>query len=279
MKTKLIYLISAMILIFNYACEEPEKNEKAKACFTFLPDTSLIALTPIKFSNCSENATYFIWSFGDGNISTEKEPSHLFDSTGSYTVKLVASNDNFADSVSQILSVTMQAVEDTADTSNNNLNDFLNLLKSKRWRITKYSDDIFGDYINNKICWAYNSITGGDCVIEYCDVEYTWKSYYANFDSNVMHGEYSYDTTTVDTIYDCNAHYITELGITNINNNYTYNETQGVLSVNFGAIGGINYSQFVNLDYKVSSYDSDRISLVGKGTVEGDSFERLIDLE
>jgi PKD repeat protein len=47
----------------------------------------------VYFTNASsEDATSFEWDFGDGTRSTEREPSHLYSATGSYTVTLVVKN-------------------------------------------------------------------------------------------------------------------------------------------------------------------------------------------
>jgi len=44
----------------------------------------------VTFSNLSANATEFLWNFGDGNISTEAAPAHLYTTAGSFSVTLVA---------------------------------------------------------------------------------------------------------------------------------------------------------------------------------------------
>lgn len=47
----------------------------------------------VAFVNDSENATDFYWDFGDDNVSEQAEPWHVYDTTGVYTVMLVAAND------------------------------------------------------------------------------------------------------------------------------------------------------------------------------------------
>lgn len=47
---------------------------------------------PIQFSNASNNATTYTWTFGDGETSSETSPGHLYKKTGSYRVCLIASN-------------------------------------------------------------------------------------------------------------------------------------------------------------------------------------------
>ena len=45
------------------------------------------------FTNNSDNATDYLWTFGDGNSSTEASPVHTYAAAGNYTVVLVANND------------------------------------------------------------------------------------------------------------------------------------------------------------------------------------------
>jgi trimeric autotransporter adhesin len=56
----------------------------------------------VQFSNFSTGATNYLWNFGDGQMSTEVEPSHIFQSTmNGYTINLIATTDlNCLDSMS-----------------------------------------------------------------------------------------------------------------------------------------------------------------------------------
>lgn len=48
----------------------------------------------IQFSDTSSNSpTSWLWSFGDGSSSTEKNPSHIYTAAGTYTVSLTATNE------------------------------------------------------------------------------------------------------------------------------------------------------------------------------------------
>ncbi len=47
----------------------------------------------VDFDNTSTNATSYSWDFGDGNTSTEEDPSHTYDDDGTYAVELTATND------------------------------------------------------------------------------------------------------------------------------------------------------------------------------------------
>ena len=71
-----IKVIPKVVAVFEY--------EKVYDCF----DTPVL-----KFTNNSENASEFLWDFGDGNISEEHEPIHQYessDSTVTYNIKLKA---------------------------------------------------------------------------------------------------------------------------------------------------------------------------------------------
>jgi gliding motility-associated-like protein len=62
------------------------------------------------FTNMSTNATSFIWNFGDPssgskNSSTSTNPYHTYNSSGTYTVTLVAANAGCADSITESVTV------------------------------------------------------------------------------------------------------------------------------------------------------------------------------
>ena len=65
-----------------------------------------------RFTNESEDATSFLWDFGDNQTSTEENPLHYYANPGNYTVKLNASNICSDDFALQNISVTVTDVED-----------------------------------------------------------------------------------------------------------------------------------------------------------------------
>ncbi|QCK14654.1 PKD domain-containing protein [Mangrovivirga cuniculi] len=62
------------------------------ADFVFEPWVGCSPLT-VYFTNLSENATNYLWDFGDGNTSAEIDPIHSYRSPGIYEVSLTASSD------------------------------------------------------------------------------------------------------------------------------------------------------------------------------------------
>ena len=68
----------------------------------------LCADSEIQFTNLSNLGATWHWDFGDGGTSTAEAPTHIYDTSGSYTVTLVATNPvacNHADSASIVVNV------------------------------------------------------------------------------------------------------------------------------------------------------------------------------
>jgi len=66
------------------------------ASFSADPDSAFIPLD-VDFTNLSYNGTTYFWDFGNGQSSTDLDPTMLFDSGGIYTVMLVAYNGACSD--------------------------------------------------------------------------------------------------------------------------------------------------------------------------------------
>lgn len=60
---------------------------------------------PVAFANLSQNATAYLWDFGDGVTTTTTSPVHTYMTTGSVTAILTASNSCFSDTVAHRLAV------------------------------------------------------------------------------------------------------------------------------------------------------------------------------
>jgi PKD repeat protein len=71
------------------------------AAFTATPVTGSSPLN-VSFQDMSTgNPTSWVWSFGDGGISTLQNPSHQYISTGSYEITLLARNEKYSGSVTK----------------------------------------------------------------------------------------------------------------------------------------------------------------------------------
>ncbi len=71
-----------------------------------------ISGSTVTFFNQTEDANAFIWNFGDGTLSSEKDPRHTYTANGTYTVTLYASNECGQQSKSiQIIITTVGSTE------------------------------------------------------------------------------------------------------------------------------------------------------------------------
>ena len=57
-------------------------------------------------TNTSENATSYLWNFGDGTTSTETNPSHTYTATGEFTIELTVESCGITVTYSQTVLVT-----------------------------------------------------------------------------------------------------------------------------------------------------------------------------
>ena len=64
----------------------------------------------IDFTNTSLNATDYFWDFGDGMTSSLENPTHDYSFAGNYSATLIVSNSCGADTISQIISVTIDGL-------------------------------------------------------------------------------------------------------------------------------------------------------------------------
>jgi PKD repeat protein len=75
------------------------------------PDTVIagfnfsVSALGVTFTNTSQDATSYVWDFGDGNGSSSTNPSHNYASGGNYTVQLIAIGACESDTITQLVSV------------------------------------------------------------------------------------------------------------------------------------------------------------------------------
>lgn len=101
MNKKMIVLPIAVIMMVGMlsGCVEEEPtttNEAPEAIFTIDPATGIYINTTITFTDTStDDGTIesWDWDFGDGTNSTEQNPTHAYEETGTYTVTLVVTDD------------------------------------------------------------------------------------------------------------------------------------------------------------------------------------------
>lgn len=106
MRKRLLFLVMAIAVGFFTACDDgDEATPDVVACFDYSPSEDITVGDEIAFTSCSENATAYTWNFGDGDISTDENPTHGFDEGGEFAVKLIASNEKSIDTISKTITV------------------------------------------------------------------------------------------------------------------------------------------------------------------------------
>ncbi|WMN12687.1 PKD domain-containing protein [Marivirga salinae] len=84
-----LYLIIGVMFFSSCGDDDvPSDPTMPQACFSTENEEVFAGVVASFNSDCSENAQYYAWDFGDGNTSTEANPTHTFDEEGIYSVTL-----------------------------------------------------------------------------------------------------------------------------------------------------------------------------------------------
>ncbi len=98
MKRNLLYLITFLfILTLGTGCKEKDMGTPAastQANFSYVVKNGGYAPCEVVFTNLSLNATGYLWDFGNGQTSTEINPTATFETPGLYSVKLTCTPVN-----------------------------------------------------------------------------------------------------------------------------------------------------------------------------------------
>lgn len=85
--------------------------------YKYLPNAdfqfSSTANLQISFTNSSQYASSYNWSFGDGNTSTQTNPIHTYSNVGTYPVRLIATKCGKSDTSLQSVIVTPTGIQTT----------------------------------------------------------------------------------------------------------------------------------------------------------------------
>jgi len=92
------------LLAFFAVVVSCEEEPAPVASFTFA-GANKSAPTEVAFTNNSQNATSFLWEFGDGASSTEKNTKHTYTTGGTFTVKLTAFNKETSNSTTSSINI------------------------------------------------------------------------------------------------------------------------------------------------------------------------------
>ena len=85
------FVYDGVVWQFNYASYSNPALEPEVV--SFMVDFSFdVDGRTVAFENNSNDAISYLWDFGDGNTSTEENPTHTYDADGQYTVVLTGTN-------------------------------------------------------------------------------------------------------------------------------------------------------------------------------------------
>ncbi|MFC2119140.1 PKD domain-containing protein [Bacteroidota bacterium] len=102
-KSNYLKLIILLITIVLIGCE---KEEVPIASFT-MDKTSAGTGETISFTNTSENATSYVWDFGDGNTSTDENPIYSYSVGGDFTITLTATGSGGTNSTTKTITISL----------------------------------------------------------------------------------------------------------------------------------------------------------------------------
>ncbi|HPB53828.1 MAG TPA: DUF5050 domain-containing protein [Saprospiraceae bacterium] len=104
LKNLLPLFLLAVLAVTGCKKDDPVKP-KPVASFT-ASQTTVFVGDEVVFTNTSENATSYTWSFGDGTTSTDKSPKKAYTAVGEYTVNLTATGEGGTATASAKITVT-----------------------------------------------------------------------------------------------------------------------------------------------------------------------------
>ncbi len=122
----ILKVLLIVVMIFNFAsCEDNNLPEVGSITDVTPPSASFSATQGegsgdewknYRFSNKSNSATMFLWDFGNGNTSTDFEPTTTYSGEGTYTITLtVEDNLGVIDTHSETIEVVKPAAPQTPD--------------------------------------------------------------------------------------------------------------------------------------------------------------------
>jgi len=154
---------------------------KPNAHFLTNPQTVTIIDPQIQFSNLSEWADIFIWSFGDGDSSNVTSPYHRYDRIESFVVRLVAiTKEGCIDSVKQQIVVENDPsiyVPTAFSPDGDDINDYF-VVKANGIDLDNYSLKIYDRW--------------GEVIFESNDLYYSWDGKAKGRDKYVQNGTYTW---------------------------------------------------------------------------------------
>lgn len=123
----------------------------------------IISGRTVQFTNNSVNADSYLWEFGDGTTSTEKNPIHVFDSAKIYRIKLTATNVCGASNRSIFLDLTLTGTSSTDEIITylypNPTKNEIHVISGKEIQAVSILN------LEGKEIWSYQNVNRKNCLI------------------------------------------------------------------------------------------------------------------
>ena len=101
------------LVSYDNPADEPSLEAVGPAsAFDFSIDQSTVT-----FTNFSSNADSYLWDFGDGNTSTEENPTHTYSQDGLYTIRLTTTSNIGTDETTRSVIISANSVFDETSLS------------------------------------------------------------------------------------------------------------------------------------------------------------------
>ena len=104
MKTFLLVFLGALALSSSCHKGDNTPDNKPSARFS-VSGYEMPTPCTISFINTSANATSYLWDFGDGNTSTQFNPTHTYNFNGSFLLKLKVTGPAGIDSICKLVAI------------------------------------------------------------------------------------------------------------------------------------------------------------------------------
>jgi PKD repeat protein len=101
----LLGILFFMVMVFLSCSKKDESTPSPVANFTMTGGGSPAPAT-IVFINKCQNATSYVWNFGDGSVlSNVNSPTHIYQTAGNFNVSLIATGDGGKDSITKSVTI------------------------------------------------------------------------------------------------------------------------------------------------------------------------------
>jgi PKD repeat protein len=109
----------------------------------------------ISFTNTAQNASTYLWNFGDGTSSTLPAPTHTYASAGTYTVTQTVTNSTGSASGSGTINIGAMSMQ----ISNIKITNMLNSAIYQKYIYIVYTDDAGNSVISTPVYISSTAIT------------------------------------------------------------------------------------------------------------------------